>query len=192
VGDAEARALASWGPSHGALILDRDNRISVNFHPLPGGRFALSRTCAGRAEYSGRGGPQLYTHSLIVDEPTLEAVGSQPFALYRDAIAMGYLLYQPDPVEALVPVSLSRLHPRRDTGYWSDVAAALELPALSPLGEQLLSGHPLRFAYAGDRTALAECLIGILPPESVRRTSFSTSLVPSVARPFVLSLVDAG
>jgi hypothetical protein len=192
VGDAEARALASWAPSHGGLIVDRNNRISVNFHPLPGGRFALARTCAGPAEYSGRGGQQLYTHSLIVDGPILEAVGFQPFALYRDAIAMGYLLYQPDPTEALEPVSLSGLHPRRDAGYWADLAAELGLPALSPLREQLVSGRPLRFAFAGERTVLAECLIGILPPESVRRTSFSTSLVPSAARPFVLSLVDAG
>jgi hypothetical protein len=192
VGDAVARALASWAPSHGALIVDRNNRISVNFHQVPGGRFALSRTCAGPAEYSGRGGHQLYTHSLIFDGTTLEAVGFQPFALYRDALSMGCLLYQPDPVEALDPISLSRLHPRRDAGYWAGLAAELGLPALSPLREQLISGQPLRFAYAGERTVLAECLIGMLSPESVRCTSFSTSLFPSAARPFVLLLVAAG
>jgi hypothetical protein len=191
VGDAETQALASWAPSHRALIVDGNNRISVNFHPLPGGRFALSRTCAGPAEYSGRGGPQLYTHSLIVDGPTLEAVGFQPFALYRDAMAKGYLLYQPDPAPALEPVSLSRLHSRRDADSWADLASKLALPAPSLLREQLLSGQPLRFAYAGDRADLAECLIGILSPEAVRRTSFSTSLFPSATRPFVLSLVDA-
>jgi hypothetical protein len=112
--------------------------------------------------------------------------------LYRDAMAMGYLLYQPDPVEVLEPVSLSRFHPRRDTGFWTDVGAALGLPALPVLREQLLSDQPLRFAYDGDRTALAECLIGILSPETVRRTSFSTSLIPSATRPFVLSLVEEG
>ena len=190
VGDVEARALAAWAPSHGALIVDRHNRISVNFHPLPGGRFALSRTCAGPTEYSGRGGQQLYTHALIVDGPTLEAVGFEPFALYRDAMAKGYLLYQPDPVEVLEPVLLSRLHIRRDASFWTDRAIELALPALEPLRNHLESGSPLRFAYPGDRTALAECLIGILPPESVRLTSFSTSLAPSSARPFVLSLVD--
>lgn len=192
VGEAEARALASWAPSHGALIVDRSNRVSVNFHPLPGGRFAISRTCSGQAEYSGRGGHQLYTHSLIVDGPTLEAIGFQPFALYRDAMAMGCLLYHPDPADALEPVSVSRLHPRRDADYWADLAARLALPPLSPLRERLMSGQQLRFAHAGDRIALAECLIGILTPESVRCISFSTSLLPSAARPFLLSLVDAG
>jgi hypothetical protein len=52
------------------------------------------------------------------------------------------------------------------------------------------SGHPLRFAYSGDRAALAECLIGMFAPEAVRRTTFSTSFVPSSVRPFLLALVN--
>ena len=190
VGETEARALAQWAPSHGALVVDGRNRTSVNFVALPSGRFALSRTCAGPAEYSGRGGHQLYTHFLIVDEPVLQAAGFQPFSLYRDAMALGYLLYQPDPAERLEPLPLCQLHPRRDARFWADRAVELDLPVLEPLRDRLQSGHPLRFAYAGDRSALAECLIGMLSPESVRRTSFSTSLVPSSARPFLLTLVD--
>jgi hypothetical protein len=57
------------------------------------------------------------------------------------------------------------------------------------LQKQLQSGHPLRFAYSGERIALAECLIGLLSPDVVRGTSFSTSLVPSSDRPYVLTLV---
>jgi hypothetical protein len=190
VADPEAQALAQWAPSHGALIVDEKNRSSVNFHPLPGGRFAISRTCAGPAEYSGRGGHQLYTHFLIVDEPVLPIVGFQPFSLYRDAMAMGYLLYQPEPCEVLEPVPLSETHIRRDAGFWEARALELDLPPLGPLRQRLRSGDRCRFAHAGDRTALAECLLGMLPPESVRLMSFSTSLVPSSARPFVLTLVD--
>jgi hypothetical protein len=190
LGDSEAQALALWAPSHAALIVDARNRTSVNYHPLPGGRFALSRTCAGPAEYSGRGGHQLYTHSLIVDEPVLEAVGFQPFCLYRDAMAMGYFLYQRNPSEVLEPVSLSSIYPRRDARFWEDRAVELDLPPLGPLRQRLQASPPLRFAYAGDRIALAECLMGMLSPESVRIVSFSSSLVPSSARPFVLALVD--
>jgi hypothetical protein len=185
----EAQALLQWAPSHGALIADARNRSSVNFHPLPSGRFALSRTCAGPPEYSGRGGHQLYTHFLIVDDAILEAAGFQPFAIYRDAMAMGYLLYQPDPSEVLEPVTLSQLHPPGNAAFWMDKAVELGFPPLEPLRKQLLSGRPLRFAYSGDRIALAECLIGVLSPEVVTGTSFSTSLVPSSDRPFVLTLV---
>jgi hypothetical protein len=126
---------------------------------------------------------------LIVDNAIMEAVGFQPFAIYRDAMAMGYLLYQPDPSEVLGPVRLSELHPPENAAFWADKAVELGCPPLKPLQKQLQSGHPLRLAYSGDRIALAECLIGVLSPEVVTGTSFSTSLVPSSDRPFVLTLV---
>jgi GTPase-associated protein 1, N-terminal domain type 2 len=190
VGSADAQALAQWAPSHGSLIVDSINRTSVNFHRLPSGRFALSRTCAGPPEYSGRGGAQLYTHFLILDEEILHAVRFQPFLIYRDAAALGYFAYQSHPAETLEPVNLSQLYPASNAAYWANQAVKLRLPPLAPIQKQLQSSGPLRFAYAGDRIALAECLIGQLPPDVVRSTSFSTSLVPSSDRPFVLTLIQ--
>jgi hypothetical protein len=187
---ADAQALTRWAPSHGALIMDARNRTSVNFHPLPSGRFALSRTCAGPPEYSGRGGCQLYTHFLILPDAALQAVGFQPFAIYRDAIALGHMLFRREPAEVLEPARLSQFHASREAAARSDHAAELGLPALRQLSERLQAGHPLRFAYVGDRIALAECLLGMLSPETVRNTSFSTSLVPSDDRPFLLTLVS--
>jgi hypothetical protein len=191
VDESEARALARWAPSHGALIVDGNNRTSVNFHPTPSGRFALSRTCAGPPEYSGRGGDQLYTHCLIIDHAGLESVGFDPFSIYHDAMALGCLLYQLDPKEVLEPVRLSQLHTRRDASSLAD--RACELGVLKPrlVVDRLVSGQPTRLAYSGDRAALAECLIGMLPSEAVARASFATSLVPSSVRPFALSLVGA-
>ena len=191
VDEADAQALARWAPSHGALIVDGNNRTSVNFHPLPSGRFALSRTCAGPPEYSGRGGHQLYTHFLIVDDAALESVGFQPFSIYRDAMALGYLLYQPDPNEVLEPVRLSQLHPRRDAGFWADRAGELGLPPPRLVVDRLQSGHPLRFAYSGDRIALAECLIGMLSPEVVRTYQLRHQprpLLGASIRPFTWSV----
>ena len=74
VSGQEAQAISRWSPSHGSLLQDQSNRVSVNFFSLPGGRFALSRSCEGPPEYSGRGGRQLYTHILIIDSKNLEAV----------------------------------------------------------------------------------------------------------------------
>jgi hypothetical protein len=191
VGEEDAQALARWAPSHGALIVDESNRTSVNFHRLPSGRFAISRTCAGPPEYSGRGGQQLYTHFLIVDDVALEAVRFQPISIYRDAMALGYLLYHGEPDDVLQPVRLLRMHRVLDAGAWSARAAELGLPPLGPLHERLHAGDPLRFSYAGDRIALAECLVGMLGPGCVRRISFSTGLEPSSVRPFALALVAA-
>jgi hypothetical protein len=192
VSDADAQALSTWSPSHGSLLLDDHNRVSVNFHPLPDGRFALSRACEGPPEYSGRGGRQLYTHILILDDHTLKAAGGQPFVVYHNALALGYLFYQASPAERLERVRLPRFCFRRDPEAWLARSVELGMPPLEPLRDRLLAGRPVRFSYSGDRAALAECLLGTLPPDSIRRISFATSLEPSTVRPYILSLVGAG
>ena len=192
VDESDAQALARWAPSHGALIVDGNNRTSVNFHTLPSGRFALSRTCAGPPEYSGRGGHQLYTHFLIVDDAALESVGFHPFSIYRDAMALGCLLYQLDPKEVLEPVRLSQLHPRRDASFWAD--RARELGFLKPrlVVDRLLSGQPARVAYTGDRAALGRVLdrYAALTGRARMPASPLALCLPRCV-PFALSLVGA-
>ncbi len=190
VSGEEAQAISRWSPSHGSLLQDQSNRVSVNFYALPGGRFALSRSCEGPPEYSGRGGRQIYTHILIIDSRSLEAVAGQPFVIYHNALALGYLFYQVNPAELLEPIELPGFNPARDPAAWLERARKLGLPALEPLRDRLLTGRPVRFSYAGDRAVLAECLIGSLGPGAVPKISFATSLQPSADRPFVLSLVD--
>ena len=181
---ADAQALARWAPSHGALIMDGKNRTSVNFHPLPSGRFALSRTCAGPPEYSGRGGQQLYTHYLIVDDAILQAVGFQPFSIYRDAIALGLPPLPARPQRSpRARQALPIASPSGNAAFWADQGIELGLPPLEPLRKQLQSGHPLRFAYSGDRIALAECLIGMLSPEVVRAHQLLHQPVPFLGSP---------
>lgn len=189
VSESDATALATWAPSHGALIADPANRTSVNFHPMPGNRYALSRTIEGPPEYSGRGGRQLYTHALIVDAAMLQQSRFQPFALYRSALALGHFHYRPDPEPILPQVQLSRSYPRPDPETWADRASALNVPEIDALRERLNAGDDVKFVYAGDRAALAECLVGPMDPQVVSDLSFATSLQPSAVRPYRLVLV---
>lgn len=193
VRDAEASAIATWSPSHGGLWSDPVNHASVNFYPLPGGRFVLSRTCEGRGEYSGRGGRQLYTHALVIGEEDLRRSGDRPFVLYRDALALGHLHYRPDPPAVLRPARLSALYPGARGAAAADgrLARSLGPSAAESALSGLAAGRPVVLPYAGDRAALAEALVDRLPAELVRRTSFATSLRPSAVRPFALSLVGA-
>ena len=192
VSDLEAGPLTTWCPSHGALIIDAANRTSVNFHDLPSGRYALSRTCAGLAEYSGRGGRQLYTHILIVDDKTLKKADNQPWALYRHALALGYLHYRPEPETKLQPARLCSIYDLKDTAFWTEHATSLGLPSLGGMVERLTSERTVELAYAGDRALLAECLIALVPPEIRPRVSFATSLRPSMVRPYRLVLQGPG
>jgi hypothetical protein len=193
VTESEAAALTNWCPSHGGLIADGSNRTSVNFFPLPTGRFAVARTREGRAEYSGRGAREVFTRAVVVDAARLRRAGYQPFAVYRDALALGYLAYDPDPEPVLAPVGLSSVYPpsRPDepfAGFGRELGDAVLASALT----QLESGRQVVLPYAGDRATLAEFLIARLPPESALSTSFATSLHPSTVRPFTLSLVGVG
>jgi hypothetical protein len=192
VSEADATSLATRSPSHGGLIVDEANRTSVNFHPMPGGRVALSRTCAGPGEYSGRGGRQLYTHALIFDPKALRPAADHALRLYRAALALGHFHYQADPDAQLAPVKLPSTYPRLDESAWTERARSLGLTGLDGLGGRLASGGYVEFAHTGDRAALAECLLGLLPAEARRAVSFATSLVPSAVRPFHLVLVGSG
>ena len=189
VTESEASTLATWSPSHGNLIIDQANRISVNFYPLPSGRYALARSREGRAEYSGRGGKQLYTHALIVDAAKILHSGCQPFAIYRDGLALGYYHYQADPDFVLKPVELSSLYPRREGESCAGLVRELGLPTIESLIAQIDAGQSVVFPYAGDRAALAEFLVGRLSSETIMRLSFATGLYPSSVRPYRLNLV---
>jgi hypothetical protein len=192
VSDTEATALTRWCPSHDGLIVDAAGQVSVNFHPLPGGRFALGRTCRGRPEYSGRGGWQIYTHILLLDLETLRRSGFRPFRLYRDALALGYLHYRLDPPAVLCRVPLPAFYPKRDPGSWSPSARALGLPTFTSVVHQVDAGQEVVVAFGGDREALAEAILDQVDPNMVPATSFATGLHPSAVRPFRLHIVAEG
>jgi hypothetical protein len=185
----EASSLARWAPSHGGLIVDAENRSSFNFHPLQGGRFALSRTCEGRPEYSGRGAKQIYTHTLVVDSIKLERAGYRPFVVYRDALALGHFHYQVDPDPVLKQVELSNVYPPIDERLDTLFAREIGRRVFESLVCQIDAAQDVVIRYAGDRAALVEALVNRLPSRTVLECSFATSLTPSSVRPYRIHIV---
>ncbi len=184
--EREARALTSWCPSQGALIVDEANRASVNFHPLSPGSYALSRTFEGGSEYSGRGGRQIYTHALILRENQLNALGCPPLAIYFDAMALGHFRYRADPESLLDPVEVGLCHRVADHKACLARLQSLGAGDASKICQKLFDGQSVQVRFPGDRLALAECLLGLLPGDAGRMISFSTSLTASLSRPFRL------
>ncbi|MEW4569357.1 hypothetical protein AB1L88_15945 [Tautonia sp. JC769] len=189
VSETEARILASWCPSHGALLTDEANRASLNIHPLLEGRMAVSRSSEGPPEYSGRGGRQIYTHALIFDAQTLQRSGIPPISLYLDALALGVFHYRPEPDAVLGEVELGDCHRAllgKPSGHQGAPISPHELAALR---ERLASGTPVELHHRDNRVRFIEQLLGALPNGLAASISFSTSLKPSTARPFALCLV---
>lgn len=186
---SEKSAIEAWGPSHGSLILDPNNRSSVNFHQLLTGRYALSRTIEGRPEYSGRGGRQLYTHFLIFDTNILAQSLYQPFSIHRDALAQGIYFYKSDPSPILPQVELSKLYLRPEPESWEGLVNDFGRGEFESLIFQLEAERPVTIRYPGDRALFAEVLLSRIQPEKILRISFATSLHPSSVRRLILQLV---
>ncbi|GAB6167191.1 hypothetical protein JCM19992_31910 [Thermostilla marina] len=184
--EQDLRALATWGPSHDGLA-PHVERASVNFHPLPSGKYAVSRSLIHGSEYSGRGGGRLYTQYLIVDPPVLRKFANNPFALINAAIASEALrLYDRvprvlEPIRILgraadldVPCVERAMH--RFGGGWFPIAAEL----------LLTTDVPVAVAGAEYLDKWVAALLHLLPPPWRPLVSFSTGLRFSVQRPFRL------
>jgi hypothetical protein len=89
------------------------------------------------------------------------------------------------------PIPGAHFNPAKDPGYWAERARALGLSSLGTLIEKPTSRKIVELAYSGDRTLLAECLIGLVPYESRPDATFATSLRPSLVRPYQLVLTEA-
>lgn len=192
VSEAEASALERWCPSHGGLLVDDENAVSVNFFRLNGGRFVISRTCLGRPEFSGRGGRQVYTRALLVGPEILNRAGFRPFLIYRDALALGHLHFRPDPPMALPRVELSSYFEVQGLDVGSTWNRDQNLPVFDSIINQLNAGQSVVVPFAGDRTALAESILSRIDPTATPSLSFATSLRPSNVRPFQFHVVPPG
>src|SRR5688500_15486534 len=78
IDDELANQLSNWGPAHDSLE-SRLGRSSVNVHLLEGDRICIGYTQLAGAEYSGRAGGRVYTHSFILDRDALVPFQGNPF-----------------------------------------------------------------------------------------------------------------
>src|SRR5688572_14277912 len=86
-----AKELTAWGPAHDSLWSAASDARSVNFHPLEGGEYCLSRTIFAGAEYSDRGGGRVYTQMIVLPTEALARFGNNPFLILRALSASGRL-----------------------------------------------------------------------------------------------------
>jgi len=106
--EEDTRALSKWGPSHDSLRDPDLHAESVNFHQLPSGAYAVSKTTAAGGEHSERAGPQVYTQYLVAPRDSFSRFSNNPFALLTAACAQGTL-----DVRHKVPRHLEPVFPRR-------------------------------------------------------------------------------
>jgi hypothetical protein len=177
--------LNRWCPSHGSLLGEAHDSWSLNFHPVGRNRFALSRTVYGGPEFSNRGGLQVMTMVLILDERHLSHYDNNPFAVARVARSWGLLRWRPRFPQSLQPAKLP--------------CATISEATPRTLRDRHGAVTAMKAVLAGGFVALTSCHVSIdmleslllqVRPEHRLQLSFTTGLKPSPQRPFRLHLVD--
>ncbi len=185
--EAAARELALWGPSHDSLLDASGRTASTNFFRLAEGPFCVSRTSAGGAEFSGRGGPLVYTHFLVVPPQVLARFANNPFALLRTVAATGALRVR-DPLPAeLDPLRLGGRAAAADLALVAQLARNPGPAAIATLVQTALASDRLAIHSRTSCEALVAGLFSLLPIECRGEFSFTTGLKVSPARPVRLA-----
>ncbi len=185
VSTEQAEELTAWAPAHDSLLRPDARSGSINFHRLSDGTFCVSKSVPAGAEYSGRGGPKVYTTFLLATADVLERFAHQPFRLLDAVVAAGHLRVMRRFSEDLPPIKLR--------GRASPALAAL----LDPLGDAATRHKVLQLACAaaegnvlvrsGDNLRIwLDRLFNVLPPDRREQLHFSTGLKHSPARAFRL------
>lgn len=177
-----ARELTNWGPAHDSLWRDEAAASSINFHPVAGEQFCISRTTLAGAEYSGRGGGRVYTQMLIVPRAAIERFAGDPFLVLHALSAAGRISVL-DKVPAELPIL-----PLLGRGRSLPVSHA-EPPA--ELLSAIRSPDPILVVTDLDAETLFQAVLHKMDFGERLTLSFTTGLRPSKRRPFKLTAMPA-
>lgn len=189
VNDVDARELIVRGPSHDALANTGADAASFNFHRVPSGALAVSKTVLSGDEYSNRGAERVYTQILLVPSALLVRFSNNPFAVWRAAVAQGSALVHETPPERLEPLRLAGRAAVVDVSLLRELTTATANSLLAAALSHLLHGQELAIVTKENRERLVEGLLNCLPVDLRTSFSFSTGLRVSPRRPVQLALL---
>ncbi len=183
LGEADARELSAWGPSHDSMLAPAE---SLNFHPLPSGAHCLSRSIVVGGAFPG-GSQRVYTHCLIVPPETLARFANNPFALDRAAEDEGVWSVADRVGGSPEELWLSGGAAAVDEELLARLATDPGPENMAALVQAARDAVCLAVGGSPSPSALIAGLIGCMPPECRLDFSFTTGLKFSPRRPFRLA-----
>jgi hypothetical protein len=198
IGDATARELTIWCPSHDALVEGSTRELSINFHPLESGDFCVSRTAADGEEYSGRLGPRLTTQCLVVSSEMLSRNANSPFELMQAVVAGGRLPSADPMPRQLESIQMPARCSVMNIALVEKLTEQFGADRVANLVELALTSKSLAFVaptaqQTGSPTIdrVMAGLFNCLPVMCRTAYSFTTGLRHSARRPFRWQVVEA-
>jgi hypothetical protein len=184
-----AQALASWSPSHGALIDSAVDAVSWNYFLVKSNVAVLARSVYGGPEYSDRGGLQLVTRMLVFQREQLAGYGNNPLNLARIALALGHLRLDGNLEQPLKPIELPDRTALAHSESDRDTAEPTE--AVQQLTVRLQRASRVAVVGADDPWQLLEQLFQQTDPNERTDVSFTTGLKPSMHRSFRVQFLQS-
>jgi len=184
LGDAALRELAAWGPSHDSLWDGTADASSVNFFPLGGGAYCISKTVPMCADYSGRSGHRLQTQCLVVSAEILARFANNPFAILTAAAAQGALREFEEIPTSLEPFRLGGRAAVLDQGLFAQIQRDPGGVWLGRAVDQILSQANLVLVTGSHRHKLMTAIFASFPVALRPEITFTTGLKHSPCRPF--------
>jgi len=181
--ESDGRELSLWGPSHESLLDQPGEPTSLNFFPLASGAYCVSKTTVAGAEYSGRGGEQVYTQFLVVPQEAMARFANNPFAILRAAAASGALCVESPVPEILPAIQLGGRAPVVDLGLLAQLARDPGPQVMAAWVQAALSQPRLAVSSEIPCEQLVAGLFNLLPVECRLEFSFATGLIHSPRRP---------
>lgn len=185
--EADARELAVWCPTNGALLAD--HAASVNFHPLPSGAYCVSQTTPAHQELDICGAEPCRTHCLLVPAEILARFANNPFALIHEIGEERFSREAVGKKTRLESISVSGGTEAVDAVLLSKLAIAPGSKKMASLVHLALNSISLALPNDSPSELIAG-LLNCLPPRCRADFSFSTGLKFSSRRPFRLVTVS--
>jgi len=185
ISSEDARQLAVWGPAHDSMIVDDPSDVSLNFHPLAEHKFCVSRTVLGSAEYSGRGGRQVYTHCFVLDAASFLKFQNDPFRVLSAALAIHDLRPGAKLPSDLPSLKMLPSGPPVDAGLIRFFDSPVQQQSLVAWTHHAMSSKKLLFT-GGYNDRFLTVFFNLLPVSIRPYFSFSTRLRYSPRRNFRL------
>lgn len=187
VTNADAAALAAWGPAHDCLLDYEVGASSINFFPLPSGAYCISRSISHTAGL-WQEATEVVTHCLVISSDALHEVHGNPFAIVQSVTDAKMWLTSAAP-RRLEPIQVRVEAPMVDEVAISRAISVFGLGWLIGTMDNLLQHSALALAGGSSRVQLVAAIMSCLPPACRSELSFSTGLKYSPRRPFRLFAV---
>jgi hypothetical protein len=180
--------LEAWRPRREMLPTVHPTGDHLQFHPLPSGCCALSRTVSldedeSADEMDSRTLPRLYTHSLVLPPHVMEEFRNHPIHVYLAACAQGVFRRSGQGPGRLEPVSLF-LDPCYELNTLRRAAFREQGERIAALLQAVLDSISLgMIGNPTESLSIFESLYSCLPVSCRSEVSFSTGLNFSDCRP---------